>query len=107
MAHSMESDSVCLAPRRRQHRSRAHPRAEKKKKVASALDDLAGALLFWREDDFSDGKASDQLPEAEALATRSLRISRQVLGADHPMTAGREHNLGMVKRSLGLHDAAR
>lgn len=71
------------------------------------MDDLAGALLFWRDDDFSDEKAVTNLPEAEALATRSLEISRNSLGLDHAITAGREHNLGMVKRGLGLGEAAR
>lgn len=75
--------------------------------VASALDDLASALLFWRDDDFSDAKAFTMLPEAETLAARSLAISKATLGADHPITAGREHNLGMVLRGLEREDEAR
>lgn len=68
--------------------------------VASALDDLASALLFHRDDDYTDMKAVTLLPEAETLAARSLAISRASLGEEHPITAGREHNLGMVKRGL-------
>lgn len=68
--------------------------------VASALDDLASALLFHRDDDYTDMKAVTLLPEAETLAARSLAISRTSLGEEHPITAGREHNLGMVKRGL-------
>lgn len=76
-------------------------------KVASALDDLASSLLFWRDDDYTDAKAVTWLPEAEELAARSLAISRTCMGADHVMTAGREHNLGMVKRGLGREGDAR
>lgn len=47
------------------------------------------------------------LPEAERLAARSLAISKSMLGADNPITAGREHNLGMVLRGLGREDEAR
>lgn len=68
--------------------------------VASALDDLASALLFHRDDDYTEMKAVTLLPEAETLAARSLAISRESLGEEHPITAGREHNLGMVKRGL-------
>eukprot|EP00903_Cladosiphon_okamuranus_P015273 g14114.t1 len=68
--------------------------------VASALDDLASALLFHRDDDYTDMKAVTLLPEAETLAARSLAISRTSLGEEHPITAGREHNLGMVKRGM-------
>lgn len=68
--------------------------------VASALDDLASALLFHRDDDYTDMKAVTLLPEAETLAARSLAISRASLGEEHPITAGRAHNLGMVKRGL-------
>ncbi|CAB1104128.1 unnamed protein product [Ectocarpus sp. CCAP 1310/34] len=68
--------------------------------VASALDDLASALLFHRDDDYTEMKAVTLLPEAETLATRSLAISRASLGEEHPITAGREHNLGMIKRGL-------
>lgn len=84
--------------------SRWHPRprtaAASHAQVASALDDLASALLFHRDDDYTDMKAVTLLPEAETLAARSLAISRSALGEDHPITAGREHNLGMVKRGL-------
>lgn len=75
--------------------------------VASALDDLSSALLFWRDDEFSDAKAVTHLPEAESLAARSLQISRDSLGPQHAITAGREHNMGMVKRGLGQNVAAR
>lgn len=68
--------------------------------VASALDDLASALLFHRDDDYTEMKAVTLLPEAETLAARSLAISRSSLGEEHPITAGREHNLGMIKRGL-------
>lgn len=71
------------------------------------MDDLASALLFWRDDEFTSVKAVAMLPEAETLAARSLDISRACLGAGHPMTAGREHNVGMVKRGLGREDEAR
>lgn len=76
-------------------------------KVASALDDLASALLFWRDNEFTDVKAVTLLPEAETLAARSLQISKAALGVEHPRTAGREHNLGMVKRAVGREDEAR
>lgn len=75
--------------------------------MASAIDDLASALLFWRDDDFSDEKAAAFLPEAEALTTRSLQISRATLGPEDRVTAGREQNVGMVKRGLGREDDAR
>lgn len=75
--------------------------------MASAIDDLASALLFWREDEASDESAADFLPEAEALATRSLEISRACLGAEDRVTAGREQNLGMVKRALRKEEEAR
>lgn len=64
------------------------------------MDDLASALLFHRDDDYTDMKAVNLLPEAEALAARSLAVSKTSLGEEHPITAGREHNLGMVKRGL-------
>lgn len=75
--------------------------------MASAIDDLASSLLFWRSDDSSDESAVDFLPETEALATRSLEISRACLGAEDQVTAGREHNLGMVKRALRKDEEAR
>lgn len=74
--------------------------------MASALDDLTGALLFWRDDEFSDEVAVTLLPEAKELAIRSLEISRACLGEDRT-TAGREHNLGMVNRGLGREEDAR
>lgn len=74
--------------------------------VASALDDLTSALLFWRGADSTDMTVACLLPEAEQLAERSLAISRESMGVEHTMTAGREHNLGMVKRASGReHDA--
>lgn len=75
--------------------------------MASAIDDLASALLFWREDEFSDENAASFLPEAETLAARSLEISRKSLGEEDAITAGREHNLGMIKRALGRESEAR
>lgn len=75
--------------------------------MASSLDDLASALLFWRDDEYTDVKAVELLPEAETLAARSLAISSAALGPEHPMTAGRHHNLGMVKRGMGREEDAR
>ncbi|CAM9210238.1 unnamed protein product [Laminaria digitata] len=75
--------------------------------VASSLDDLASALLFWRDDEYTEVKAVTLLPEAETLAARSLAISSASLGPEHPMTAGRQHNLGMVKRGQGREEEAR
>lgn len=74
--------------------------------MASALDDLTSALLFWRDADSTDMRVADLLPEAEELAARSLAISSASMGAEHTMTAGREHNLGMVKRARGREDEA-
>lgn len=76
-------------------------------KVASALDDVASALLFWREDMTKEVTTVSMLPEAETLASRALDISRGSLGVEHPITAGREHNLGMIQRGLGREDEAR
>ena len=75
--------------------------------MASSLDDLASALLFWRDDEYTEVKAVTLLPEAEMLAARSLAISSASLGPEHLMTAGREHNLGMVKRGQGREEEAK
>ena len=85
----------------------ARPPYAVRPQVASSLDDLASALLFWRDDEYTEVKAVTLLPEAETLAARSLAISSASLGPDHPMTAGRQHNLGMVKRGQGREEEAR